>query len=55
MAKFTYQKPFPVEKDLTQYKLLTSEYVSTLEVDGRKLLKVDPQGLELLAREAMAD
>jgi fumarate hydratase class I len=55
MAAFIYQKPFPVEKDTTQYRLLTSEYVSAIEVDGRKLLKVDPQGLELLAREAMAD
>lgn len=55
MADFFYQKPFPIGKDTTRYKLLTNEYVSTREVDGRKILKVDPKGLELLAREAIAD
>jgi fumarate hydratase class I len=55
MADFRYQKPFPVTKDLTPYKLLTTEFVSTVEVDGRKILKVDPEGLSLLAREAISD
>ena len=55
MADFKYQKPFPIQKDTTPYRLLTKEYVSTMEVDGRKLLKVDPKGLELLAKEAFAD
>jgi fumarate hydratase, class I len=55
MADFKYQKPFPIKKDTTSYKLLTKEFVSTLEVDGRKILKVDPKGLELLAKEAFAD
>jgi fumarate hydratase class I len=55
MAEFSYQKPFPIKKDTTSYKLLTQDYVSTLEVDGRKILKVDPKGLELLAKEAFAD
>lgn len=55
MAEFSYQKPFPIKKDTTSYKLLTKDYVSTLEVDGRKILKIDPKGLELLAKEAFAD
>jgi fumarate hydratase, class I len=55
MADFKYQKPFPIKKDTTSYKLLTKEFVSTLEVDGRKILKIDPKGLELLAKEAFAD
>src|SRR5690554_558619 len=55
MTDFKYQKPFPVLKDETQYRLLTSEFVSELECDGRKLLKVSPEGLELLAREAFTD
>ena len=55
MAEFKYQKPFPVGADNTQYRKLSSEFVSTIEVDGRKILKVDPKGLELLAKEAMAD
>ncbi len=55
MAEFIYQKPFPIEKDTTPYRLLTKEHVSTIEVDGREILKVAPEGLELLAREAIAD
>ncbi|MGE4587885.1 MAG: fumarate hydratase, partial [Mangrovibacterium sp.] len=55
MSSFFYQKPFPVEKDTTPYRLITRDYVSTLEFDGRKILKVAPEGLELLAREAVAD
>lgn len=55
MAEFSYQKPFPIGEDTTKYRKLSSDYVSTIEVDGRKILKVDPKGLELLAQEAMAD
>jgi fumarate hydratase class I len=55
MAEFNYEEPFPILKDSTEYKLISKEYVSTIEVDGRKVLKVDPKALELLAQEAMAD
>ncbi len=55
MAEFIYQKPFPIKKDTTEYRLLTKDYVSTIEIDGRKILKVDPKGLELLSKEAIAD
>lgn len=55
MAEFIYQKPFPVKKDDTRYRLLSKDYVKVVEVDGRKILKVAPEGLELLAREAIAD
>lgn len=55
MSGFSYQKPFPVKKDTTEYRLLTKAYVSTIEVEGRKILKVAPEGLTLLAREGFAD
>ncbi|SHJ83675.1 fumarase, class I, homodimeric [Tangfeifania diversioriginum] len=55
MTEFKYQKPFPIQKDDTKYKLLSKDYVSISELDGRKILKVDPKGLELLAREAISD
>ena len=55
MSKFIYQKPFPIKKDTTRYRLLTKDYVSTVEFDGRKILKVASEGLELLAKEAFAD
>ncbi len=55
MPEFKYQEPFPIERDTTEYRLLTKEYVETVECDGRKILKIDPKGLELLAREAFND
>jgi fumarate hydratase class I len=55
MSTFKYQKPFPIQKDTTPYKLLTRDFVSIVEADGRKILKVAPEGLELLAKEAITD
>lgn len=55
MADFIYEKPFQLQKDTTNYRLLTREYVSTAEADGRKILKIDPRGLELLAKTAVSD
>jgi fumarate hydratase class I len=55
MAEFVYQDPFPLSKDETQYRLLTKDFVSEAAFDGTTLLKVDPEGLSLLAREAMRD
>ena len=55
MAEFIYQEPFPIQDDKTKYRLLTKEYVKVVECDGRKILKVDPKGLELLSKEAYAD
>ena len=55
MAEFKYQEPFPIQKDSTEYRLLTKDYVKTIEVEGRKILKIQKEGLELLAREAYAD
>lgn len=55
MSDFNYTKPFPLAQDPTEYKQISKDYVSTIEVDGRKILKVDPKGLELLAEKAMAD
>jgi fumarate hydratase class I len=55
MAGFIYEKPFQIEKDTTKYRLLTSQYVKTIECEGRKMLKVDPSALELLANQAVSD
>ena len=55
MADFIYEKPFQIEKDTTRYGLLTNEFVKTVESGGRKVLKVDPRGLELLAKKAVSD
>lgn len=50
---FKYQPMFPHGEDTTKYRLLTKEFVSTAEFEGRKILKVEPEGLAFLARNAM--
>ncbi|NSW95559.1 MAG: fumarate hydratase, partial [Bacteroidales bacterium] len=55
MADFIYEKPFQFERDTTNYRLLTKEYVKLVESDGRKILKVDPEALVQLARVAVSD
>ena len=55
MADFLYQKPFPLGEDKTKYRLVTKDYVTTIEFDGKTILKVDPKALEILAQEAIAD
>lgn len=52
---FIYQETFPMEKDKTEYYLLSKEYVSTGEFEGKSILKVAPEGLTLLAKTAMRD
>ena len=52
---FHYQDPFPIEKDDTQYRLITSDYVSVGDFEGHPMLKVEPEGLRLLAAEAFHD
>lgn len=55
MAEFNYEKPVQIQKDTTRYRLLTSEHTKLVESDGRTILRIDPAGLELLAREAIHD
>ncbi len=55
MPDFTYQDPFPLGKDETKYKLIAKGYVSVGKFDGKDILKVDPEGLALLANQAMRD
>jgi fumarate hydratase class I len=55
MAEFIYEKPFQIEKDITKYRLITKDYVKVIEADGIKILKIDPRGLELLAKTAVSD
>ncbi|NLN31473.1 MAG: fumarate hydratase [Bacteroidales bacterium] len=55
MAKFIYEKPFQIEKDTTEYRLLTKDYVKITEAGGVKILQLDPRGLELLAVTAISD
>ena len=55
MAEFAYQELLPLGEDVTPYRLLTREGVSTLEAGGRRFLEVDPAALTELSRAAMRD
>jgi fumarate hydratase class I len=55
MPEFAYSDLLPIGKDETEYRLLTSEGVSTLEAAGRTFLQVEPEALRLLTAEAMHD
>lgn len=54
---FVYQEPFPLGTDETKYyKVPDSEkYVSVATFEGKEVLKVDPEGLTVLANTAMRD
>jgi fumarate hydratase class I len=55
MPEFRYEPPIQLAKDDTVYRLLTRDFVETTVIDGKKILKVNPHGLELLAKEAVSD
>jgi len=52
---FSYQDPFPLGPDDTEYRLLSKEGVSTTTFEGREILKVDPDALAFVAQQAMRD
>ena len=52
---FTYQDPLPLGADETEYRLLSQEGVSSTTFEGREILKVAPETLAHLAREAFHD
>ena len=53
--EFRYAELLPSGADDTPYRLITTEGVSTVEVDGQTFLKVAPEALERLTSEAMHD
>lgn len=52
---FYYQDPFPLSKDDTEYRLLSSGFVSVAQFEGQDILKIDPAALTLLAQQAFHD
>ncbi len=52
---FVYQDPLPLGPDETEYRLLTKEGVSMENFAGNEILKVAPEALSYLAREAFHD
>lgn len=52
---FKYQAPFPTGNDTTEYYLLTKDYVSVSEFEGKEILKVEAEGLTQMANAAFRD
>ena len=53
--EFIYRAPFPLAEDTAEYRLLTKDFLSTADFEGTEILKVEPEGLTVLAEEAFRD
>ena len=52
---FSYQEPFPLGPDTTEYRLLSREGISTSSFEGKEILKVAPEALAYLTQQAFHD
>ncbi len=55
MTDFNYTPILPLGEDSTEYRLVATEGVSTVNVDGREFLQVSPAAIEQLSFEAIKD
>ena len=55
MPGYQYEPVIQLGKDTTEYRLLSKDYVSTVDLGGKSFLQVDPEGLKLLAKQAFTD
>ena len=55
MSDFDYKALFQLGPDGTVYRKVTSDFVSEINVDGKTILKIEPEAIELLTAEAMRD
>lgn len=53
--EFHYEPMFQLGKDETEYYLLTKDYVSVSEFEGKPILKIAPEGLTMMANQAFRD
>ncbi len=54
-APFAYSELLPLGQDTTEYRLVTTEGVSTFDTPEGEFLKVEPEALRTLTAEAMRD
>ena len=53
--EFSYEDLLPIGQDLTEYRLLSKQGVTTFSADGRQFLKVEPQAISDLTQVAIHD
>src|SRR3954469_7313930 len=55
MSAFKYQEMLPTGEGDVPFRRLTGDHVSSFEAAGQRFLRVEPEALTLLTREAMRD
>ena len=55
IPEFRYAPMFQLGEDKTEYRLLTTEYVSVGDFEGHPILKVEPEAIRLLMNQAFHD
>jgi len=55
MNGYQHHPLLPLGKDETSYRQLTTDYVSTTQFEGQDILKVEAEGLTMLADQAIRD
>ena len=55
MSDFAYHELFPTGVDEAPYRRLTGDYVSVSNFEGRRIVKIAPEALTLLASQAFVD
>lgn len=55
MVNFKYQEMYPQEEDLTEYHLLTKDYITLKSFEGKEIIMIAPEGLTYLAEHAFKD
>lgn len=52
---YKYSSSFQIQKDTTEYRLISTEGIENIEVEGRQILKINPKAIQTLAHAAMKD
>src|SRR5690242_9098554 len=55
MSDSAFHELFPLGEDAAPYKKLTGDYVGSASFDGARIVKVAPEALTLLTRQAFVD
>jgi fumarate hydratase, class I len=55
MSDNNYFPMVPSFEDTTKYRLLTTDYVETVEFEGREILKIAPEGIAMLTAQGFSD
>lgn len=55
MSEFDFTELLPLGPDATEYRLLSTEFVSTIDTAAGTFLKVEPEALTLITETAMRD